>query len=94
MTGSTVTRTVLAIVRTIVFLAGMALGFLSAAVVSSFGGSAAVDFSGVFFGIGLLVAAPICWIAAVRTKSGDRWTLAYVGVWVIYLVVVVLIDCL
>jgi hypothetical protein len=85
-------RIVLAIMRAVVFLLGIVCGYLSAAVVSSFGGSAAVDFTGVFFGIGLMVAAPICWVAAVRCDSGDRWTLAYMGTWIAYLCIAVIID--
>jgi hypothetical protein len=92
MSKSIAVRIILAIMRGVVFLLGMVCGYLSAAVVSSFGGSAAVDFTGVFFGIGLMVAAPICWVAAVCCDSGDRWTLAYIGAWVAYFCTVVIID--
>lgn len=94
MSWPLVKRVAWAVIRTLVFVAGMLFGYLSAAVVSSFGGSAAVDFSGVFFGIGLMLAAPICWVAAVFTKARDRWTLAYVGAWGVYFLSVVLIDIL
>lgn len=87
-------RVILATVRTIVFVVGMVSGFFSAAVVSSYGGSATVDFSGVFFGLGLMLAAPICWTAAVFTKARDRWTLVYVVAWGVYFLVAILINVL
>ncbi len=58
-----------------------------AMVAISFAGSAAVDFMAVFFGIGLMLAAPLCWIAATWGRKGDHWTLGYVGVWLLFFVV-------
>lgn len=82
----------LAFVRTIVFLAGMFFGYMSAALVLSFAGSTVTDFAGVFGGVGLMLAAPLCWIAAVRTKKGDLWTLSYIGGWAIFIATVMLIG--
>ncbi len=82
----------LAFVRTLVFLAGMFFGYMSAALVLSFGGSTVTDFTGVFGGVGLMLAAPLCWIAAVRSKKGDLWTLGYVGGWVVFIAIVMLIG--
>lgn len=83
---------ILALVRTIVFLAGMFFGYLSAMVVLSFGGSTATDFTGVFGGLGLMLAAPLCWFAAVRGKKGDLWTLGYVGAWAVFIEIAMLIG--
>ena len=82
----------LAFVRTIVFLAGMFFGYMSATLVLSFGGSTITDFTGVFGGFGLMLAAPLCWIAAVRSKQGDLWTLGYVGGWAVFIATVMLIG--
>lgn len=83
---------ILGFVRTIVFLAGMFFGYSSAAVVLSFGGSTTTDFTGVFGGFGLMLAAPLCWIAAVRGNKGDLWTLGYVGAWTAFIGIVMLIG--
>ncbi len=83
---------ILDLVRTIVFLAGMFFGYSSAALVLSFGGSTVTDFTGVFGGFGLMLAAPLCWIAAVRGKKGDLWTLGYAGAWALFLGVMMLIG--
>lgn len=69
-----------------VFIAGMVAGFGLGLVVLSFGGSATADFMGVFFGFGLMLAAPLCWIAAVRSRKRDYWTLGYAGAWLVFLV--------
>jgi hypothetical protein len=83
---------ILGFVRTIVFLAGMFFGYSSAALVLSLGGSAAADFTGVFGGFSLMLAAPLCWIAAVRGKKGDLWTLGYVGAWAVFIGIAMLIG--
>ncbi|MDP9451909.1 MAG: hypothetical protein M3P97_00625 [Actinomycetota bacterium] len=83
---------ILGFVRTIVFLAGMFFGYMFGVLVLSFGGSAATDFTGVFGGFGLMLAAPLCWIAAVRGRKGDPWTLGYVGAWAVFLGVVMSIG--
>lgn len=83
-----ITRCVLrAVIRSVVFIAGMVAGFGLGLVVLSFGGSATADFMGVFFGFGLMLAAPLCWIAAVRGKKRDSWTVGYVVAWFIFIVV-------
>lgn len=65
-----------AIIRPMVFILGMLLGLLY--FLSLFGlASAAAQFVGVFGGLGLALAAPLCWFAAVRTRAGDRFTLVY-----------------
>jgi hypothetical protein len=61
-------------------------GFAMAMVSISFAGSAAADFMVVFFGLGLMLAAPLCWIAAVWGRKGDYWTLGYVGAWLVFFV--------
>ena len=73
-----------ALIRSVVFIAGMVGGCAIALVVLSFGGSASTDFMGVFFGFGLMLAAPRCWIAAVWHRKGDYWTLGYVGAWLVF----------
>lgn len=80
-------RIVRMVLRAVIFLAGMLIGLLLAMVVSSFGGSATADFVVVFFGIGLMVAAPICWIGAVWSRQGDRWTVGYLSGWLLFAVV-------
>ncbi len=82
----------LALVRTVVYLAGMFFGYMFAALVLSFGGSTVTDFTGVFGGVGLMLAAPLCWVAAVRSRKGDLWTLAYVGGWAVFITAVMLIG--
>lgn len=82
----------LALVRTLVFLAGMFFGYMFAALVLSFGGSTVTDFTGVFGGVGLMLATPLCWIAAVRSKKGDLWTWGYVGGWAVFIATVMLIG--
>jgi hypothetical protein len=82
-----VLRVLRALLRSIVFLAGMVAGFAMAMVSISFAGSAAADFMVVFFGLGLMLAAPLCWIAAVWGRKGDYWTLGYVGAWLVFFVV-------
>lgn len=67
--------TILGITRTVIFLAGILLGLTYTLALGL--ASAAGQFVGVFGGLGLVLAAPLCWIAAVRTKAGDRLTLAY-----------------
>ncbi len=62
---------------------GLALGMA----VVSFAGSASTDFLGVFFGFGLMLAAPICWVGAVWGRKGDYWTLGYVGAWLVFFVI-------
>ena len=42
---------------------------------------------GVFFGLGLMLAAPFCWVAAMTSSEGDRWTLGYIGGWAVYFLV-------
>ncbi len=76
---------ILGFVRTIVFLAGMFFGYMFGVLVLSFGGSTATDFTRVFGAFGLMLAAPLCWFAAVRGKRGDLWTLGYVGAWALFL---------
>lgn len=74
---------ILGFVRTIVFLAGMFFGYMFGVLVLSFGGSAATDFTGVFGGFGLMLAAPLCWIArsvAERVISGP-WATWAPGPW-------------
>lgn len=76
-----VLRVLRALLRAVVFIAGMVGGYLIAAVLLSFGGSASADFTGVFFGLGLMLAAPLCWVGAVWGRKGDFWTLGYLGAW-------------
>jgi hypothetical protein len=76
---------ILGFVRTIVFLAGMFFGYMFGVLVLSFGGSTATDFTRVFGAFGLMLAAPLCWFAAVRGKRGDLWTLGYIGAWTLFL---------
>jgi hypothetical protein len=86
-------RLILAVARSLVFLAGIVGGLYFAAVVTFFGGSAALDFIGVFGGLGLLLAAPICWVMAIRRSDrGDLWTLAYVGGWAVFLMSIIFLD--
>lgn len=81
-----ITRSALrALMRSVVFIAGMVGGFALGFVVLSFGGSASTDFMGVFFGFGLMLAAPACWMAAIRGRKRDVWTLRYVGSWLVFL---------
>ena len=80
-------RILVAVARTFVYAAGMVFGFLTALVVGSFGGSFTTDFFGVFFGFGLMLAAPICWVAAVTSSKGDRWTLGYIGGWAVFFLI-------
>lgn len=63
-----------------------------AALVLSVGGSTATDFTGVFGGVGLMLAAPLCWIAATRSKKSDLWTLGYAGGWAVFIATVMLIG--
>lgn len=84
---ATVLRVLRVLLRSLVFLAGMVGGFAMAMVAISFAGSAATDFTVVFFGIGLLLAAPLCWIAAVWSRKGDSWTVGYVGAWLVFFVI-------
>lgn len=81
-----VLRVLRALLRAVVFIAGMVGGYLVAAVFLSFGGSASADFMGVFFGLGLMLAAPLCWVAAVWGRKGDSWTLGYLGAWLVFIV--------
>jgi hypothetical protein len=93
MTGrGAMLRVILGVVRAAVFVAGIFFGYMFAVLVSSFGGSTAADFTGVFGGLGLMFAAPICWIAAARSRRGDLWTVGYVGSWVVFIGVVMLIG--
>lgn len=88
-----ITRNVLrAVIRSGVFIAGMVAGFALGVVVLSFGGSAATDFMGVFFGFGLMLAAPLCWIAAVRSRKRDYWTLGYAGAWLVFLTLIYVLE--
>lgn len=80
-------RIVVAVARAVVYVAGMVFGFLVALVVGSFGGSFTTDFFGVLFGLGLMLAAPICWVAAVKSSKGDRWTLGYIGGWGVFFLI-------
>lgn len=87
-------RIVVAVARTVVYVAGMVFGFLVALVVGSFGGSFTTDFFGVFFGLGLMLAAPICWVAAVKSSKGDRWTLGYLGGWAVFFLIAYLTSAI
>ncbi len=85
-------RVILGLVRAVVFIAGMLAGLYSAAIVLFNFGSAAINFVGIFGGLGLLVAAPICWVMAVRSPKGDLWTLAYLGAWALMMLSVMVIG--
>jgi fucose 4-O-acetylase-like acetyltransferase len=74
-----------------VFSLGMLLGLLY--FLSLIGlASAAGQFVGVFGGLGLALAAPLCWLAAVRTRAGDRFTLMYFLAWVLMIVASALVG--
>ncbi len=76
--------TLLAVIRPLIFVLGFLYGLLYA---SLFGlASAAGQFVGVFGGLGLALAAPLCWLAAVRTRAGDRFTFMYSLAWVLMIV--------
>ena len=79
-------------VRIYVYTIGAIFGYLTASMAISFGGSAAADFVGVFGGLGLMIAAPLCWYAAARTRGGDLWTLGYVVAWCLFFGVSTLIG--
>ncbi len=66
----------LAVVRTLVFLAGAFWGLAGAYVGGSFGAWAIA-----LPALALTTAAPVCWYFALRGKAGDWWTLAYLGAW-------------
>ncbi len=83
---SSVLRVLRALLRPIVFLPGMVGGLALAMVAISFAGSAATDFTVVFFGLGLVLAAPLCWICAVWGPKGDYWTLGYFLAWLAFIV--------
>jgi hypothetical protein len=78
MSGKTA-RTLLAVIRSVVFLLGLLFGLLYSMVLGV--ASAAAQFVGVFGGLGLAIAAPLCWWAATRTKAGDRITIMYFVAW-------------
>ncbi len=84
---STLRRILVAVARAVVYVAGMVLGFLVASIASSFGGSFTTDFFGVFLGLGLMLAAPICWVAAIKSSKGDHWTLGYIGGWAVFFLI-------
>ncbi len=82
--------TLLAVIRPLLFILGFFYGLLYA---SLFGlASAAAQFVGVFGGLGLALAAPHCWLAAVRTRAGDRFTLMYFLAWVLMIVASALVG--
>ena len=70
-------------VRAIVFPLGAVFGILFAMVFSSYPGGNPKVVNGliVAFILGLAFASPVCWYLAVRGKSGDRWTVAYILAW-------------
>lgn len=80
-------RVLIAVARAVVYVPGMVFGFLVPLIVGSFGGSFTTDFFGVFFGLSLMLAAPICWVAAVKSSKGDLWTLGYIGGWAVFFLI-------
>jgi hypothetical protein len=82
--------TLLAVIRPLIFVLGFLYGLLYA---SLFGlASAAAQFVGVFGGLGLALAAPLCWLAAVRTGAGDRFAFMYFLAWVLMIVASALVG--
>ena len=71
------------LVRGAVYVPGILLGLTYAATLGL--ASAAGQFMGVFGGLGLAIAAPLCWIAATRTRARDYVTLGYVAAWAAFL---------
>jgi ABC-type arginine/histidine transport system permease subunit len=85
-------RTLLAVIRSVVFLLGLLFGLLYSMLIGL--ASAAAQFVGVFGGLALAIAAPPCWWAATRSKAGDRITLIYVVSWMFMIAVMSLVGLL
>lgn len=78
-------RVLCSVGRAIVFVVGAVFGYLTASVISYYGGGSGplvVIYLRIYSPLVLALAAPICWYFAVRGKAGDRWTLGYIGAWV------------
>jgi hypothetical protein len=86
------TRTLLAVIRSVVFLLGLLFGLLYSMALGA--ASAGAQFVGVFGGLGLAIAAPLCWWAAARSKAGDRITLMYVLAWMLMIAAMSLVRLL
>lgn len=80
MDRQTTTRWIIAALRAMTYLAGTLFGLVFAAT-ALMGASAAFQFIFVFGGLGLALAAPLCWFAVARTRAGDRCTLGYLAGW-------------
>jgi hypothetical protein len=84
--------TLLAVIRSVVFLLGLLFGLLYSMLIGL--ASAAAQFVGVFGGLGLAIAAPLCWSAATRSNAGDRITLMYVVAWIFMIAAMSLVGLL
>lgn len=76
---------VLIILRGIVFVGGICYA-LGATLVLAYGGL--VDPIFMLAQLSLAPAAVVFWILASLTRAGDRWTLAYIGIWTLEALVV------
>lgn len=84
---------VLAVIRPIIFILGLLFGLLFA--VSLFMlASAAGQFVGVFGGLGLALASPLCWLGAIRTRAKDRFTFFYVCAWVVLILATLIVGAI
>lgn len=74
--------------RSLVFVPGFLFGLFTAATAALFGGGGGpmyVRQARVWVPLVIALAAPFLWVLAQR--RGDRWTLAYVGIWVTFVAI-------
>lgn len=93
MRNGKIVPALMSVIRPTVFILGLLFGLLY--FVSLFMlASAAGQFVGVFGGLGLALAAPVCWLAAVRTRARDRSTLAYVLAWCALILITLVVGAI
>jgi hypothetical protein len=77
-----------AVLRAVIFVAGMFLGLSMSATAGYFGGGGGpmvVRLARVFLPLTMALAAPSIWVLTARRESRDRWTFGYFLGWVVFL---------
>lgn len=85
-TSTSSKKMALAVLRPIVFVAGLFFGCLLAATAAYFGGGGGPTFvrlARIVVPLLIGLAAPIFWVLSVRTRAGSRWITGYIVAWLV-----------
>ena len=76
-----------AVLRAVIFTAGLFFGLLMSATAAYFGGGGGptgVRLARVLVPLAMALAAPSLWVLTARSDSRDRWTFGYLLAWLVF----------